>query len=216
MTQTRTGVAAHTEALRAQNEDLFAAGPAATAAAAAAGDWDTAVALADRLRTAGRHQHTTVVADALTAGLDWWQLSTLLRSHPQAAFEEYGNVIEGLPLPAEQRPDLAVVCTAGLAALHGMQPEYGIDLDDLGADHSLTTDPTVVRLRAAAELLGDDIWIAVTLPGSHYGAEGAPADDQAITQWTTVTARPDDLTWLREALTLNTEDHDTEDPDPLD
>lgn len=26
----------------------------------------------------------------------------------------------------------AVVCTTGLAAVHGMEPEYGIDIDDLG------------------------------------------------------------------------------------
>jgi hypothetical protein len=47
--------------------------------------------------------------------------------HPQAAFDRYANLIKGTVLPAEQRPDLAVVCTAGLAAVHGMKPEYGIE-----------------------------------------------------------------------------------------
>jgi hypothetical protein len=31
-----------------------------------------------------------------------------------------------------------VVCTAGLVAEHDLDDEYGVDLDDLGDDHSLT------------------------------------------------------------------------------
>lgn len=45
--------------------------------------------------------------------------------------------------------------------------------------HSLTTDPTVLQLRAAAELLGDDIWIAVKLPGACDGDDDLD-DDAAI------------------------------------
>jgi hypothetical protein len=34
-----------------------------------------------------------------------------------------------------------------------------------GDDHSLTRGPGVVRLREAAAALGEDVWIAVRLPG---------------------------------------------------
>jgi hypothetical protein len=64
----------------------------------------------------------------------------------------------------------------------------------------------VVRLRAASELLGDDIWLAVTLPGEYD-------DNTAIRRWTTVALHPDELGWLREALALNAEDPDDEEDD---
>lgn len=67
-----------------------------------------------------------------------------------------------------------------------LEPEHDIDLDDLAPGHSLTLDPTVVQLRQAAKLHGEDMRIAVTLPGEFEGAEGDPEDEQAITQWTTV------------------------------
>src|SRR3954471_24120415 len=89
-----------------------------------------------------------------------------------------------------------------------MDTEHGIDLDDLDPQHSLTTDPTVVQLRTAAQLLGDDMWIAVKLPGEY---DDDLDDDAAIRRWTTVVLYPDELGWLREALALNAED-DT-DPD---
>ncbi|MBT2233469.1 hypothetical protein [Nonomuraea sp. NEAU-A123] len=80
--------------------------------------------------------------------------------HPQAAYEQHPGAAEDLRPPALQRPQLAVVCTAGLLA------EHGIDMADLGDDHSLTQDPTVARLRAAAELLDEDLWIAVRPPAT--------------------------------------------------
>jgi hypothetical protein len=97
-----------------------------------------------------------------------------------------------------------VVCTAGLAAEHEMLGEHGIDLDDLDPQHSLTTDPTVARLRQAAAVLGDDIWITVKLPGEYDGDDDLD-DDMAIRRWTTVALYPDELGWLREALALNAE-----------
>jgi hypothetical protein len=59
--------------------------------------------------------------------------------------------------------------SAGLAAEHGWADEFGIDIEDLGAEHSLFADPTVADLRRAAHLPGDDIWIAVRLPGQYEG-----------------------------------------------
>jgi hypothetical protein len=67
----------------------------------------------------------------------------------------------------------------------------------------------MVRLRAAAQLLGDDIWIAVKLPGGYDDLD----DDAAIRRWSTVAHYPDELGWLREALALNADP--TEDDDDL-
>ncbi|MBB6347851.1 hypothetical protein FHU36_004396 [Nonomuraea muscovyensis] len=64
--------------------------------------------------------------------------------------------------------------TAGLVCAHDMDSDYGIDLDDLDPAHSLTTDPTVVRPSRTAKLLGEDVWIAVKLPGSYEGDDDLP------------------------------------------
>ena len=101
----------------------------------------------------------------------------------------------------------------GSRARHGHR--HGIDLDDLDPQHSLTTDPTVVRLRAAAELLGDGIWIAVKLPGEYDGDDDLDNDDAAVRRWTTVALYPDELGWLREALALNTEEPDDDEDEDL-
>jgi hypothetical protein len=103
-----------------------------------------------------------------------------------------------------------VVCTAGLLDGHDQDDEHGVDLDDLGDDHSLTQDPTVARVHAAAELLGEDVWIAVRLPGDYEGAD----DGAAVQRWTTVVAHSDELGWLREALQLLAGD-DQDDEDDL-
>jgi hypothetical protein len=71
----------------------------------------------------------------------------------------------------------------------------------------------VVQLRAAAQLLGNDIWIAVKLPGEYDGDD--LDDDAAIRRWTTVALYPDELGWLREALALNAEDPDDDEDDDL-
>jgi hypothetical protein len=179
------------------------------------------------IRTHHRFRECTIVdADALTAGRehaqkerrsDCWQIGELLALHPQAAFDAHANLADGTRTPARQRPQLAVVCTAGLAAEHDMSIAHGIDLDDLDPRHSFTTEPTVVRLRAAADLLGDDIWIAVKLPGEYDGDDDLD-DDAALRRWATVALHPDEPGWLREALALNAEDPDDEDEDlePLD
>ncbi|GLZ02343.1 hypothetical protein [Actinoplanes sp. NBRC 103695] len=149
--------------------------------------------------------HHSVVRDALAAGLDWWQIGELVTVHPQAAFDAYANLADDAHTTARQRPHLAVVCTAGLAAEHDMDTEHGIDLDDLDPQRSLATDPTVVQLRAAAQLLGDDIWITVKLPGEY---DDDLDDNAGIRRWTTVALYPDELGWLREALALNAEEPD--------
>jgi hypothetical protein len=218
MTPTRTGV--HTDTFREQHGSSLTEHLAAATAAATAGDFKNAVTLAERFTAGARHLHHSVVRDALAAGLDWWQIGELLTVHPQAAFDAYANLADDTDTPAQQRPHLAVVCTAGLVAEHDMDTEHGIDLDDLDPQHSLTTDPTVVRLRMAAQLLDDDVWIAVKLPGAYEGDDDL-GDDTAIRRWTTVALYPDELGWLREALTLNAdtmEDDGEEDDDlePLD
>lgn len=206
---TRPG--AYTDVFREQHGTTLTDGLAATATAAMAGDLNQATTQAQRVVDAGRHLLHSVVRDALAADLDWWQIGELLNLHPQAAFDAYANLADSTRTPAQQRPQLAVVCTAGLAAEHDMLGEYGIDLDDLDPQHSFTTDPTVLQLRAAAQLLGDDIWIAVKLPGENDGDD--LDDDAASHRWTTVALYPDELGWLREALALNADTTDDEGED---
>ncbi len=218
-TMAQTRAATHTETFRDQYGISITEGLTGTATAAATGDWRQAAILAERFRSGGRHLHTNVVRDALTAGVDWWALGDMLSLHPQAAYTEYGNLVEGLAAPAQQRPHLAVILTAGLAAVHDMEPEYGIDIEDLDASHSITFDPKVRQLCDAANLLAEDIWITVTLPGDFEGAEGDPTQgEEAIVQWTSVVLHADELEWLREVLALNAahDDEDDEDLDPLD
>ena len=207
---TRPG--AYTDVFREQHATMLTDGLAATAAAAVAGDLRQATTAAQRVVDAGRHLLHSFVRDALAAGLDWWQIGELVNLHPQAAFDAYANLADSTRTPAQQRPQLAVVCTAGLAAEHDMDTAHGIDLDDLDPQHSLTTDPTVIRLRAAAQLLDDDIWIAVKLPGGYDGDDDLD-DGAASRRWTTVALYPDELGWLREALALNADTTDDEEED---
>jgi hypothetical protein len=72
---------------------------------------------------------------------------------------------------------------------------------------SLTQDPTVVRLRAAAAALHGDTWIAAR----HLRGEDEIDDDGAISRWSTVVAHPDELGWLREALHHRDEPEDPDD-----
>jgi len=141
----------------------------ATADAVVARDFAKAATQAGLLCERAEHLSTSVVRDALAAGTDWWTLGEHLGVHPQAAYEQYRGAREGLPSPAEQRPELAVLLTAGVAAEHDWDDAYGIDLDDLSEDHSLHRDPTVLRLRQAAALLREDVWIAVNIPGDYEG-----------------------------------------------
>ena len=209
-TPSRAG--AYTGAFRDQHGGTLAADVDGTAAAAAAADWKHATASAARVQAGALHLHHSVVRDALAAGLDWWDVGELLAMHPQAAFEEYANLADGTVTPAAQRPALAVTCTAGLAAVHDMEPWYGIDIDDLDSSHSLSADPTVARLRETAAMLGQDIWIAVKLPGEFEGDDDLE-DGIAVRRWTTVVLHPDELGWLHEALALDAEGEDPNDED---
>ncbi len=136
----------------------------------------------------------------------------MLGVHPQAAFETCAHLAGHGNTPARQRPDLAVVLTAGLAAEHDMRGEYGIDIEDLNPGHSLRTEPGVRRVRDAAELVGDDVWITVTSPGDFEGAESDPTPGvDAIQQWASVVLHPVELTWVREMLALNAADREADD-----
>jgi hypothetical protein len=149
---------------------------------------------------------------ALTRDADWQELAGMLGVHPQAVFETCAHLAGHGNTPARQRPDLAVVLTAGLAAEHDMRGEYGIDIEDLNPGHSLRTEPGVRRVRDAAELVGDDVWITVTSPGDFEGAESDPTPEvDAIQQWASVVLHPVELTWVREMLALNASDREADD-----
>jgi hypothetical protein len=196
---------AYTGAFRDQHASAIAADVGKAAAAAAAADWKQATASTARVQTGALNLHHSVIRDALAEGLDWHEVGELLGMHPQAAFEEYANLADGTATPARQRPALTVTCTAGLAAVHDVEPWYGIDADDLDPGHSLSADPTIARMRETAAMLGQDIWIAVKLPGEYEGDDDLE-DGTAIRRWTTVVLHPDELGWLREALAADAED----------
>jgi hypothetical protein len=204
---TPPGTGAYTGAFRDQHVSAIAADVGSAAAAAAAADWKRATASAARVQAGALHLHHSVIRDALAEGLDWHELGELLGMHPQAAFEQYANLADSTTTPARQRPALAVTCTAGLAAVHDMEPWYGIDADDLDPSHSLAADPTIARMRETAAMLGQDIWIAVKLPGEYEGDDDLQ-DGTTIRRWTTVVLHPDELGWLREALAADAEDGD--------
>jgi hypothetical protein len=204
---TPPGAGAYTGAFRDQHASALAADVDKAAAASAAADWKQAAASTARVQAGALHLHHSVIRDALAEGLDWWQVGELLGVHPQTAFEQYANLADGTTSPAQQRPALAVTCTAGLAAVHDIEPWHGIDADDLDPGHSLAADPTIARMRETAAMLGQDIWIAVKLPGEYQGDDDLE-DGTAIRRWTTVVLHPDELGWLREALAADAEDAD--------
>jgi hypothetical protein len=209
---TTASPAARTAQFAGQAASAFADAPHRAAAAVARADLRAALAQAEHA-VAGLRQ--AIVADMLAGGTDWWHAAEALAMHPQAAFEAYGQLADGGQAPAAQRPGLAIVITAGLDSEHDVLPEYGIDIDDLGPDHSVNADPGVVRIREAASAVGTRAWITVTTPGGFEGAEGDPAPgEDAISQWTSVVTGPEELTWLTEALAMNTTG--SEDPDGLD
>lgn len=194
---------------------MLADAPHRAADAVASADLRAALAQAERAEHAVAGLRQAIVADMLAGGTDWWQAGEALAMHPQAAFEEWGQLAGDRQAPAAQRPALAIVITAGLDSEHDVLPEYGIDIDDLGPDHSVNADPGVVRVREAARLLGTGAWITVTTPGGFEGAEGDPEPgEDASSQWTSVVASPEELTWLTEALAMNA--MGSEDPDDQD
>jgi hypothetical protein len=145
-----------------------------------------------------------LLCEALAAGADWWEVADLLGTHAQQPFEACSQLAGHHATPAQQRPGHAVVLTAGLAAMHDMRAEYGIDIEDLGTGHSLHAEPGVCRVRDAARLLGGDVWICVTVPGGFEGAEGDPAPGgDVVQQWTSVVTDAGELRWVKEVLALN-------------
>jgi hypothetical protein len=79
----------------------------------APGDTRAAFAHAERLDGAAEQLRLAIVRDALHGGADWWEVADMLATHPQAAFDACAHLVDHRPNPAEQRPDLAVVLTAG-------------------------------------------------------------------------------------------------------
>ena len=200
---TATGTASGSQQFPGQ-AGVFSDAPARAAEAAAAGDWRAALGQATRLELAAAQLRQALLRHALTGGADWWEVAGLLGTHPQQAFEACAPLTCHHLTPAQQRPGHAVVLTAGLAAVHDIRPEYGIDIEDLDAGHSLHGEPGVRRVRDAAGLLGDDVWIYVTTPGDFEGSEGDPAPgEDVIGQWTSVVTDAGELRWVKEMLALN-------------
>src|SRR5258708_2079477 len=165
----KTPPGAYTGAFLDQHGDAIAADEAGTAAAAAAADWKRAAASAARVQAGALHLHHSVIRDALAEGLDWWDVGELLAMHPQAAFGQFANLADATDTPARQRPALAVTCTAGVAAVHDMEPWHGIDVEDLDDSHSLGADPTVAPLREPPRPLPPPPSTTVQLPGEDDG-----------------------------------------------
>src|SRR5687768_3572999 len=109
---------------RATHADAF--GQAATAVAGRR--WRRALEPIRLLREHAEMLPAAIVADALHAGLDWWQIADHLNMHPQDAWELYQNTVEGTLSPAQHRPDLAVRLCAGADITHEFDLGYGADL----------------------------------------------------------------------------------------
>jgi hypothetical protein len=120
--------------------------------------WRDVLAAADSSHHGTGQLRQEAVADAMDAGADWWALGQVLRLHPQAAFDRYANLRESALTPVQQRPQLAVLLTAGLVDVHRPCGVYGVDLDELSSP-GFDTEPGVRHIRAAATLLGQRVWI---------------------------------------------------------
>ncbi len=196
---TATGTASGSQQFPGQ-AGVFTDAPARAAEAAAAGDYRAALDQASRLELAAGQLRQALLREALTDGADWWVVAELLGTGPQQAFEACAHLAGDRVTPAQQRPGHAVVLTAG----HDMRAEYGIDIEDLGTSHSLHAEPGVRRVRDAAGLLGDDVWICVTIPGDFEGSEDDPTPgDDVIRQWTSVVTGAGELSWVKQMLALN-------------
>ena len=183
---------------------MFTDAPARAAEAAAAGDYRAALDHATGSNwppgSSARRCCATRSRPAPTGGR-WPSCSEPTPSRPLQPAPSWTATA---PRPAQQRPGHAVVLTAGRAAVHDMRAEYGIDIEDLGTGHSLHAEPGVRRVRDTTSLLGDDVWICVTVPGGFEGAEGDPAPgEDIIRQWTSVVTDAGELRWLKEMLALN-------------
>ncbi|MEV4417946.1 hypothetical protein [Catellatospora sp. NPDC049609] len=207
---TSASIGARSSAFLAEHSATFAQALITATDAAAGGRLRDAALAAERLRDGGRHLFKAVLRDALDAGMDWWALGDMVSLHPQAAWEQYGRLAEvPAPAPARQRPHLAITFTAGLTRVHEQSPEYGVEVSEVGYPYGFAFDPTVERIRAAAGVLGEDVWIAVTLPDATEPPV-APVDGvDVIKQWTSVLADDDAVVWLREVLDAHAAMHVT-------
>ena len=189
---TPSSAGAYTGAFRDQHGGAIAADVDGTAAAAAAGTGSAPPPAPPASRqapcTCTTASSATLWPKASTGGksASCWACTRRRRSSSTPAWPA------ATAAPARQRSGLAVTCTAGLAAVHDIEPWYGIDVDDLDAGHSLSADPAVARLREMATMLGQDIWITVKLPGEYQGDDDLE-DGTAIRRWTTVVLHPDEL-----------------------
>lgn len=180
----------------------LSAGLDAIADAAVTGLWREVLAGAESIHHGTRRLCEEAITDALGAGADWWTLGQVLRLHPQAAFDQYANLREGVRSPVQQRPHLAVLFTAGLVDVHRPCSGYGVDLDDL-AVAGLAAEPRVRQIRAAAALVGQRAWLRVALPGGRHTGEPIGGLD-VISRWTSVCSDDVEMAVLRDALTVKT------------
>lgn len=177
---------------------------AGAAEAARAGRWAAAIGAANSVFKGGWLLRQAAVVDALTAGEDWWGIGEALGLHPQAAYDQFGQAGDGTPhtpAPHQQRPDLAIVVSAGRDDRHRCHDGYGAALARLDPDHSAHHDPTVRRLQAASAEVGIDVWIAVTLPAL-YTADGIDKNTPAevLMQWTSVGRNTAEIAYLRRLI----------------
>jgi hypothetical protein len=181
----------------------LAAGLDAIAQAAVARRWREVLAGADSSHFGTRRLREEAIVDALDAGADWWAVGQVLRLHPQTAFDLYANLRDGTRTPAQQRPHLVLLLTAGLVDVHHPCPEYGRDVDTLAVP-GLNAEPRAQQIRAAARTLRRRAWIRVALPeGRHTGEPIGELD--IISRWTSVAHDDVELAVLREALAVKTD-----------
>ncbi|MFC7246943.1 hypothetical protein ACFQO7_31075 [Catellatospora aurea] len=209
-------ISAQATAFLAEHTATFHAAVADATAAAGAGRLREVSLAAERLRDGGQYLFMAVLEDALAAGMDWWALGDMVSLHPQAAWEQYGkNRTAPAAAPARQRPHLAIKLTAGLSGVHEHSAEYGPDIADLGTPCSFAFDPTVDRIRRAAQTLGEDVWIAVNLPDRARPAAEPIDGVDAVKQWISVLTDDDDVAWLREVLDVYAVQYDSDEDLPV-
>ncbi|GIJ64793.1 hypothetical protein Vau01_123090 [Virgisporangium aurantiacum] len=189
--------AAHAARYVAQFGHNLCAGLDATVQYAIAGRWPETLAATASIHHGILQLHQRAVLDALDAGADWWAIGQAVGQHPQAAFDNYANLAGNTRSPAQQRPKLAVLLTAGLTGTHHPCPEYGVDVDVLG----FAPDPQVEKIRAAARLCGQHTWIRITAPAARRTGEPFAGLD-LLRRWTSVLADDAELAALRQALPL--------------
>ncbi|GIG05685.1 MULTISPECIES: hypothetical protein [Micromonosporaceae] len=99
----------------------------------------------------------------------------------QAAWAEFGSLVEGRLTPAQQHPDHAMVLTAGLAGMHDLERPTASTPTTWATVPASAPSRKSARHPETVQLLGEDVWIAVALPGQ---AQGCPTEGvDVIAQW---------------------------------